>query len=155
MGNSLEERIIHFTVEFVNAVARINEDLIDEEYSYSVRYGKKKILFEYITVDEATAEDLLECMEYEEDQELDVREFTGNEDCVAYMVCEGYLYEKMYGYSAYQEDIYGDGDQAEKLHDAVHRIAGKYDLWFEWAGGALVFYDNQIQDHAETAAKTS
>lgn len=60
---------------------------------------------------------------------------------MAYMMCEGYLYEKMYGYDTYQEGIYGDGDEAKRLYDAVFRIAEKYNLWFNWHEGALVFYD--------------
>jgi len=132
----LEERIVSFTVEFVKAVAKIHKDLIYE--NYSVRYGKKKLMFENITLDKMTVKD---CLLYiEDDQEKDVREFA--DDCVAYMMCEGYLYEKMYGYKEYREDIYGDGDEAEKLYHAAVRFAGKYRLRLEWGEGALIFYDN-------------
>lgn len=136
MGKSLEERIVRFTVEFVKAVAGINEDLICG--NYTMRYGKKIIYFENITLDEITVEDFLKFTD--EDQE-DVQEFTENDDCVAYMVCEGELYEKMYGYDAYREDIFGDGDEAKNLYHALFDHADKYNLWFDWAGGGLMFYD--------------
>lgn len=138
MEKSIEERVASFTVEFVKKVAGINRDLIYDDYY--MHCGKKKFMFADIAWDEVTAGD---CLSYlHEEHKLDVKEFTDEDDCVAYMVCEGYLYEKMYGYSAYQEDIYGDGDEAERLYDAVERIAEKYDLWFNWHGGALIFYDN-------------
>ena len=149
MRRSLEERIVSFTVEFVKAVAKINEDLIDKDYS--MRYGKEIILFISIAWDNLTVQDFLRVREeswwsifsaLEEDEEENVQEFTGNDNCVAYMMCAGDLYNKMYGYSAYQENIYGDDDEAKKLYDALYRIADKYGLLFEWADGALIFYDD-------------
>lgn len=136
MEKTLEERIVSFTVEFVKAVARINEDLIYRDYT--MRYGKKIIYFENITLDEMTVEDFLKCTD--EDLE-DVRKFRENDDCVADMMCEGDLYEKLYGYDAYQRDIFGDGDEAIKLYHALFDLADKYNLWFNWAGGGLIFYD--------------
>ena len=138
MRKSLEERIVNFTVEFIKAVVRINEELIYEDYF--MLFGKKKLMFEVIALDRMTAEDVMQ--ELEDEQEMDVRQFADDEYCVAYMMCEGDLYEKMYYYSAYQEDIFGDGDEAKKLYNAIYRFAGKYDLWFNWEGGALLFYDN-------------
>ena len=137
MGESIEERVAGFTVEFVNKVTEINEELIYD--NYYMHCGKKKFMLADIARDELTAEDCLSYMH--EDHKLDVKEFTDKDDCVAYMMCEGYLYEKMYGYDAYQRDIYGDGDEAKRLYDAVFRIAEKYSIWFNWHGGALVFYD--------------
>lgn len=137
MGASIEERVAGFAVEFVKKVAEINEDLIFD--NYYVHCGKKKFMFADIVWDDLTAQD---CLSYiYEDHQMDVKEFTDKDDCVAYMMCEGYLYEKMYGYDTYQEDIYGDGDEAKRLYDAVFRIAEKYNLWFNWHEGALVFYD--------------
>lgn len=149
MRKSLEERIVSFTIEFVKAVAKINEDLIYEDYS--MRYGKEILAFVNITWDKVTVQEWLRLQDdplwirmgaLDEDGEESVQEFTGNDNCVAYMMCEGELYEKMYGYSAYQEDIFGGGNEAKKLYDALYRIADKYGLWFEWADGALIFYDD-------------
>lgn len=137
MGGSIEERVAGFTVEFVKRAAEMNENLIRDDYY--MLCGKKKFMFADIAWDKLSAEDCLRYMH--EDSRLDVKEFAGKDDCVAYMMCEGYLYEKMYGYHGCQEGIYGDGDEAERLHDAVYRIAKKYNLWFEWDEGALVFYD--------------
>lgn len=137
MGKSMEERVVGFTVEFVKKVAEINGDLIYD--GCYMHYGKKKFMFVNIASGERTAED---CLSYTyADHNLDVKEFTDEDDCVAFMVCEGYLYEKMYGYNAYHKDIFGDGDEAERLHDALYGIAEKYNLWFNWDEGALLFYD--------------
>lgn len=138
MKKSIEERVAGFTIEFVKKVAVINGNLIYDDYY--MHCGKKKFIFADIAWDEVTAEYCLSYMY--KDHKLDVKEFTEKDDCVAYMVCEGYLYEKMYGYCAYQEDIYGDGDEAERLYKALCRIAAKYNFWFDWYDGALMFYDN-------------
>ena len=85
MRKSLEERIVNFTVEFIKAVVRINEELIYEVYF--MLFGKKKLMFEVIALDRMTAEDVMQ--ELEDEQEMDVRQFADDEYCVAYMMCEG------------------------------------------------------------------
>lgn len=113
------------------------KELIKEgEEDYFLHVGKKRIYFFYI-LEGHTVEDCLMLPQ----TEMDVREFTEYDDCVAYLCCEGTLYEKLYGYDAWQKDVFGDGDEAEKLYDALFRISEKYGLTFDWAGGALIFYD--------------
>lgn len=135
VNKTLEERIIGFAADFVKAVVKINKNLIYEnDFIY---YNKKKLMMGTImTCSKKFLPD------YAEEQEKDVREFTGKDVCAAYLTCEGELYEKMYGYSAYREDIYGDGDEARRLHEAAYDCSETYDLWFEWADGALLFYDD-------------
>lgn len=137
MGKVSERDIISFVIEFINKACEINEELIkDGEEDYFLQVGMKRIYFFYI-LDGHTLEDCLMLPE----TETDVREFTEHDDCVAYFCCEGTLYEKLYGYDAWQEDVFGDGDEAKKLYYALFRLSGKYGLTFDWAGGALIFYD--------------
>ena len=89
MRKSLEERIVNFTVEFIKAVVRINEELIYEDYF--MLFGKKKLMFEVIALDRMTAEDVMQ--ELEDEQEMDVRQFADDEYCVAYMMSRG-IYTK-------------------------------------------------------------
>lgn len=137
MGKVSERDIISFVMEFIHKACEINEELIIEgEYCYFLHVGKKRFYFSNF-LDFDTVEDFLILPQ----TEMDVREFTDNDNCVAYLGIEGDLYSKLYGYDAWQEDIFGDGDEAEKLYDALFRISEKYGLAFEWAGGALIIYD--------------
>lgn len=138
MRKTLEERLASFTVEFVKTVARINENLIDREYCMDI--GKKRIMFSWITETKMTEADCLK--EADKFQEGNAVKLSGKNDCVAYMVCDGDLCDKLYGYSAYQEDIYGDGDEAKKLWHKLFHISYKYNLHFDFSGrGSLIFYD--------------
>jgi len=140
---TLEERIACFTVDFVKAVARINKNLI--YYDHCMYIGKKMIPFSWIIGAKETVETAEYCLK-EADKFQDGKNavtLSGKDECVAYMACDGELCDKLYGYSAYQEDIYGDGDEAEKLWHKLGDISGKYNLWFDFSGrGSLIFYDN-------------
>lgn len=136
---TLEERIACFTVDFVKAVARINENLAYREYFMDI--GKKRIPFPWITGANMTAEDCLK--EADKFQEGNAVGLSGEDDCVAYMMCEGDLCDKLYGFSAYHEDIYGDGKEAEKLWNKLRNLKGKYNLAVDFSGrGSLIFRDD-------------
>lgn len=136
---TLEERIAGFTIEFIKAVARINENLVYPEYCMFI--GEKRIKFSWIPGTKMTAADCLK--EADKFQEKNAVTLSGKGECVAYMVCDGDLYDKLYGYSAYQEDIYGDGDEAERLWHKLYYISMKYNLSFDFSGrGSLIFYDD-------------
>lgn len=136
---TLEERIACFTVDFVKAVARINENLAYREYFMDI--GRKRIPFPWITGANMTAEDCLK--EADKFQEGNAVGLSGEDDCVAYMMCEGDLCDKLYGFSAYNEDIYGDGKEAEKLWNKLRNLKGKYNLFVDFSGrGSLIFRDD-------------
>ena len=137
MIRSLEERAASVAVEFVRAVAKIDPYLLHDDYFMDI--GTKRIWSSWITGAGMTVADLLK--EAGRRQEGRAYALSGKEDIVGYMMCEGDLYSKLYGYDAYQGDIYGDGDEAKKLYFKLHAISERYGLYFEWNGGALDFHD--------------
>lgn len=129
MRESLEERIVGFTVEFVTAVKKINKDFIDK--NHFMQYGKKKIYFEDIAL---RKRNMADCLNFpEETQEPGIWEFAGNEIYAAYMDCEGYLFEWLDEYERFREGMeYGDRDEARELHGALSDLAWNYGLRYEF-----------------------
>lgn len=135
MGKVTERDIAAFAAEFVKKICEINESLIvNEGMDYSLFWGSKEITLYDIYAGELTADGVLEnCWP----AEMSVNEFTENSACIAYLSCEGYLYEKMY----YYESMGCGGDEAKKLNFAAELTAEKYGMYFDWADGALMFYE--------------
>ncbi|MCM1166134.1 MAG: hypothetical protein NC299_14285 [Lachnospiraceae bacterium] len=128
-----ERDIVTFAVEFVNKLSKFDIRLLGgyEDDAYSIRWSNKMTTLIEIYENELTVDGVLE---HCDQTDMDVREFTGDDNCVAYLVCEGDLYEKMYNCEAY-----GDGgEQAKKLLQAARYCADKNGMHFDWAGGALM-----------------
>lgn len=125
MGNLTEKDILEFAMDFAARVDQISFHYL-ENYGDHVYFmwSNKKI-------------DLYELEEYET-PETDVRERTGNENCIAFLPCEGELYEKMY----YCDSMGGGGEDGEKLLDALYKLSEEYGMWFEWDDGAVIFYED-------------
>lgn len=137
MQGTLEERIARFTVDFVRAVVRVSRELITADAI--MVFGDKTVELERVADFRMSAAD---CLEYAGKERV-LEELAGNRSCVAYMNVGSVLYNKIYGYQAYQEDIYEDSDEAERLFYAIRHTADKYGLWFEWNGwGGILFYDD-------------
>lgn len=135
MGKVTERDIAAFAVEFVNKICEINESLImNEGTGYRLIWGSNEITLYDIYSGELTADGVLEnCWP----AEMSVNEFTENSACIAYLICSGDLYEKMY----YYESMGDGGEEAKKLCFAADLTAEKYGMYFDWAGGALTFYE--------------
>lgn len=98
MGKVSEKDIAAFAVEFVNKICEINERyIIQGRNSYRLMWGKKEILLYDIYSGKLTADGILENCQ---PTEMSVNEFTENRMCIAYLTCEGDLYEKMYYYES-------------------------------------------------------
>lgn len=136
MGKVTERDIISFAIEFVNRVCRIDSDLICYgKDDYSMRWNNKEIMLYDIYKNKLTVDEVLEKSTL---AEMNVGEFTDNNKCIAYLVCEGELYQQMYNCEGYGEG----GEKAQKLLDAANNISKKYGMRFDWASGAMIFYDS-------------
>lgn len=136
MGKVTERDIISFAIEFVNRVCRIDSDLICYgKDDYSMRWNNKEIMLYDIYKNKLTVDEVLKKSTL---AEMNVGEFTDNNKCIAYLVCEGELYQQMYNCEGYGEG----GEKAQKLLDAANNISKKYGMRFDWASGAMIFYDS-------------
>ncbi len=146
MEGSLEERIVGLTVDFVKAVQKINKGLIDK--SHFMYYRKKKISLEHIALQKLTVEGCLNLLE--ETQELGGREFIDNENCVAYINCEGRLFEELDEYGSYWEEMEW-GDEARQLYNVISDLAWNYGLSYEFGQeldldyGTIKFSDREYR----------
>lgn len=138
MGKVTEKDIAAFMSAFTQLVCVINMGLlVDDEgepYSHSMRWERRKInLYD--------ASDLFgdEIIEQAEHTKEDVREFRNDDKCIAYMCCEGTLYETLYNYEAYG---YGDEDN-ERLYNTFMRLSDYYGMVPVWNSGAVIFYDKE------------
>lgn len=142
MGNVTEKDILSFAAEFVKRVYKINHLLIYYGMKdYYIHWGNKKLMLYEIykcvnRENDPTPEALLEKCTV---TETDVGEFTGKDKCIAYLVCEGELYNTMYYYQAY-----GDGGKkAKSVWSAAQSLSKKYGMWFDWSSGAMIFYESE------------
>lgn len=135
-GKVTEKDIISFTVEFVNKVCTVDRGIIIRgKNDYSMRWGGKEIMLYNICKEKLTVEGVLDKFT---DTEIDVKKFINNERCIAYLICEGELYSTMYNCEGYGEG----GKDAQKLLDAMNDLSNKYGMRFDWASGAMIFYDS-------------
>ena len=138
MGKVTEKDIAAFTSDFADLVCVADISLlVDDEcepYSHSMRWGQRKInLYDASSL---FADEIIERAEHTKE---DVREFCGDDKCIAYMCCEGTLYETLYNYEARG---YG-GEDAEKMYNALMSFSDKYGMMPVWNGGAVIFYDKE------------
>lgn len=142
MGKVTERDIAEFALDFINKLSEIDEDYLDywDQY-WEIRFGNVKFTFLDIRDSEWMAEDMLrisaQAKAEPENEEPDVREFTDNEHCVAYLVIEGDLYEKMY----YCQGYGAGGEEAQKYLDALDTAVQDHNMRYDWAGGAIILYD--------------
>lgn len=68
--------------------------------------------------------------------EESVQEFTGDEDVVIFFCCEGDLYADLYEFHAY-----GVHPEVEGLLKNLRACTDKYGMYWDWADGAMKFYD--------------
>lgn len=138
MGKVTEKDIAAFTSAFAKFVCVVDLGLLaDDEgmsYSHSMRWGRRKI-------DLYAATDLFgdEIIEQAEHTVEDVREFCGDDRCIAYMCCEGRLYETLYGYEAHG----AGGEDAEKLYNTLMKLSDYYGMVPVWNNGAVIFYEKE------------
>ena len=137
MGKVTEKDIAEFTSAIAHLICVINLGLIaddeGEPYSHSMRWGQRKI--NLYAASELFADEIMEEAEHTED----VREFCDDEKCIAYMCCEGALYETLYNYEGYG---YGDED-TERLYNTFMRLSDYYGMVPVWNSGAVIFYDKE------------
>ena len=113
MGKVTERDIAEFAVDLTNRLFNIDEEYFDDlSQDWELRWGKFNVTIGDIHDWEWTVDKLLEFAADAKDNvgEMDVKEFTDDKHCVAYLVIEGDLYEKMYYYEGYGEE----GKEAEK-----------------------------------------
>lgn len=142
MGQFSERDIAEFTIDLINRLCEIDEEYLNEwDEDWEIRFGNVKFTFLDIRDNERTAEKLLYLSEISkaepENEEPDVREFTDDEHCVAYLVIESDIYDKMYYFEGYGEG----GEDAEKYLDALNAASKAHNMRFDWAGGAIKLYD--------------
>ena len=148
MGKLSEKELVLFIAEFAWAVEKINSDLLD--YEVLLRYGNSIIYLPDVMLEgtlkeiEKKVEDIDALKKWglinEPDDGSSLSDYYDDEDCEGYLVCYGDLYDKMYGYEAYGKDIYGDGDEAKQLYNALEDITDKHGLWYEWCSRGILLY---------------
>lgn len=135
MKKLTERDIVAFVVDFVRKVQEVDECLLDDYGEWSIfRWGNKKITLYDIYAGALTIDDVLENCETTEET---VNDFTGHDDCVAYLIIEGDLYEMMYNCEAYGRG----GKKTKAILKAARVAANSNGLYFEWGGGSLLFFD--------------
>lgn len=145
MGKLTERDIAEFAVNLAKRLCEIDEEYFDDlSQDWELRWGKFNVTLGDIHDCEWTANKLLEFAADAKDnsEEVDVKEFTDNEHCVAYLVIEGDLYEKMYYFESYGEG----GEEAEKYLDALNTAVLDHNMRYDWADGAIILYDKDDHD---------
>lgn len=138
MGKVTEKDIAAFIYEFAHKINEIAPDMLFDECGLPkervMLWGQKSFNIT-VAIDHPEEVVLLGCVS----TESDVREFCDNERCIAYLDCEGKLYETMYNYEAYG----AGGEKAEKLYGALMSLSDKYGMLPVWSSGTVVFYDEE------------
>lgn len=140
MGQFSERDIAEFAVDLTKRLCDIDEEYFEElSMDWELRWGKFNIKLGDIHDRRYTADKLLEyAADVKDDpEETDVKEFTDDEHCVAYLVIEGDLYEKMY----YCQGYGAGGEEAQKYLDALDTAVQDHNMRYDWAGGAIILYD--------------
>lgn len=136
MGKVTERDIAEFAVDLTNRLCEINEEYFDDlSQDWELRWGKFNVILGDIHEWEWTADKLLEFAADTKDdsEEIDVKEFTDNEHCVAYLVIEGELFEKIYYHPCSEE--------AGIYIEAFDTAAKNHNMRYDYTSGALIFYD--------------
>lgn len=135
MKKLTERDIVAFVVDFVRKVQEVDECLLDDYGECSIfRWGNKKITLYDIYAGDLTVDDVLEKCGVTDET---VGDFSGYEDCVAYLSADGELYEMMYYCEAYGRG----GKKAKAILKAARVAANSNGLYFEWGDGSLLFFD--------------
>lgn len=145
MGQFSERDIAEFAVDLTKRLCDIDEEYFEElSMDWELRWGKFNIKLGDIHDRRYTADELLEyAADVKDDpEETDVKEFTDDEHCVAYLAIEGDLYEKAY----YSESCGAGGEEATKYLNALNDAAEAHNMRYDWAGGAIKLYDRNDHD---------
>lgn len=140
MGKLTERDIVEFAVDLTNRLFNIDKEYFDElSQDWIFRWENYFVTLGDIHDWEWTAETLLKFSAGAkvDPDEPNVKEFTDNEHCVAYLVIEGDLYGKMYNYEGYGEG----GEEAKKYLEALNTAVDSHNMRYDWAGGAIKLYD--------------
>lgn len=138
MAKFSEETLINFICEFTGIILEFEPGPDDPDWpktyvedDYIFRYFDKMVYLEWVQdSDPQSLVTSADCVE------MSVQEFTGDDSVVAYLSCEGRLYEELYEFEAY-----GAHPEVEGLLGKLLACTKKYGMYWDWADGALKFYD--------------
>lgn len=136
MGKVTERDIAEFAVDLTNRLCEIDEEYFDDlSQDWELRWGKFNVILGDIHDRKWTADKLLEFAADTKDdsEEIDVKEFTDNEHCVAYLVIEGDLFEKIYYHPCSEE--------TGRYIEAFDTAAKNHNMRYDYTSGAFIFYD--------------
>lgn len=144
MAKFSEEIIETFICDFVKILDEYEGEYYSK-YDWHVCYIDDDYVFKYADK-EASLEDAYIYVFHKDDdytggvgrksEKGNVTEFTGDDEVIAYLSCEGDLYEDLYEFEAY-----GAHPKVEGLLDKLRACAKNYGMYWDWANGALKFYD--------------
>ena len=129
--NKNEEKLFEFAYELARELSKLSCDVLD--YDTVFLFGKYEIsLLEICDLSKDEARERLTI------NDITIQEKWDNEDIVAFLICEGNLYECVDMYLAYGEEILGE--DTETVYDTLYELSDKYGIWFERANGRFDFY---------------
>lgn len=130
--NELEQKLLGFICDFAREVTEITYcPFRDEPVFY---FGKYEV--ELLNV--CDREEETDSYWLWDDTDKTVQERCENDGIVAFLECEGELYEGLYNFEAMGSRMWGE--DTEKVYDRLIGLADEYGLRLDWCGGGIAFY---------------